>query len=58
MIIVYGSLDVDYDEGEANLALIAFTSSNADSDADVDNYDEIFYELTSEVLTTVVKKPN
>jgi hypothetical protein len=48
-------LDVESDEDEANLALIASTSSDADSDVDSKDDDKVFSKLTREELIIVVR---
>jgi len=45
LMSTWEDMDVDYDEEEANMALMASTSSDADSYACIED-DEIFFEFT------------
>lgn len=49
------NLDAGSGEEEANMALMASTSSDADSNVDAEDDDDLFFELNCEELITVVK---
>lgn len=55
-MLTWEGLEEENDEEEANLALMASTSSDAESEVDYEDEDEVFFELTREDLFNVVKK--
>jgi len=49
-------LESEKDDEEANMALMATTTFNADSEVDSDDYDEVFSELTGEEMVNAIKE--